>query len=82
MDTLEAAVWCLLTTGDFASCVLKAVNLGSDTDTTGCVAGALAGVFHGEQGIPADWRGALPRQVELARLFDGLTRVCTSESST
>lgn len=70
MDTLEAAVWCLLTTGDFASCVLKAVNLGSDTDTTGCVAGALAGVFNGEQGIPADWRGALPRQVELVRLFD------------
>lgn len=70
MDTLEAAVWCLLTTEDFASCVLKAVNLGADTDTTGCVTGALAGVFHGENSMPAEWRRVLPRQDELDRLFD------------
>jgi len=30
--TLEASVWCLLNTGAFEEAVLKAVNLGGDTD--------------------------------------------------
>ena len=75
IDTLEAAVWCLLTTHDFAGCVLKAVNLGGDTDTTGCVAGGLAGVLYGEVGIPTKWREALPRQSDLAGLFEGFLKV-------
>lgn len=69
METLEAALWCLLTTHSFAECVLHAVNLGSDTDTTGCVAGGLAGALYGEAALPAEWRAALPRQDELAALF-------------
>ena len=39
MDTLEASVWCWLTTDTYADAVVKAVNLGSDTDTTGAVTG-------------------------------------------
>jgi ADP-ribosylglycohydrolase len=73
LHTLEASVWCLLTTSDFASCVLKAVNLGSDTDTTGCVAGGLAGVYYGMDAIPADWLATLPRQADLACLFKKFT---------
>jgi ADP-ribosylglycohydrolase len=69
IHTLEAAVWCLMTTTDFPSCVLKAVNLGSDTDTTGCVAGGLAGLYYGVDSIPADWLAALPRQSDLTELF-------------
>ena len=30
VDTLEAAVWCLLNTDNYCECVLKAVNLGGD----------------------------------------------------
>ena len=41
--TLTAAVWCLLTSKDYRETVLKAVNLGGDTDTTGIVAGGLSG---------------------------------------
>ena len=70
METLHAALWCFLTTASFKECVLKAVNLGSDTDTTGCVAGGLAGIFYGEAAIPEEWRDALPKQVELSGLFD------------
>ena len=44
LHALHASLWCLLTTQNFHDCVLKAVNLGGDTDTTGCVAGGLAGV--------------------------------------
>lgn len=69
METLTASLWCLLTTDNFSDCVLKAVNLGSDTDTTGCVAAGLAGVFYGIDTIPTEWRLALPRQQDLRDLF-------------
>ncbi|ORC37377.1 hypothetical protein B4O97_04080 [Marispirochaeta aestuarii] len=55
VDTLEAAVWCLLTSSGFEECVLKAVNLGDDTDTVGAVAGGLAGIYWGYESIPSEW---------------------------
>ena len=55
LDTLDAALWCLRNTQTYAECVLAAVNLGRDTDTTGCVAGALAGAVYGFDAIPAEW---------------------------
>lgn len=55
LDTLEAAVWCLATTDTYEGCVLAAVNLGADTDTTACVAGALAGIVYGIEAIPQRW---------------------------
>lgn len=57
--TLEAALWCFLNTGSYADCVLKAVNLGGDTDTTAAVAGALAGVYYRLEAIPPEWIGRL-----------------------
>lgn len=55
VDTLEAAFWCLLSTNDYKSCVLKAVNLGGDTDTVAAVAGGLAGLIYGKEAIPEEW---------------------------
>lgn len=55
VDTLEAALWCLLNTNTYKDCVLKAVNLGNDTDTVGAVAGGLAGIYYGTDHIPEDW---------------------------
>ncbi|MGV3662032.1 MAG: ADP-ribosylglycohydrolase family protein [Prosthecobacter sp.] len=77
METLTASLWCLLTTGSFSECVLKAVNLGSDTDTTGCVAGGLAGIAYGLDAIPAEWRAALPRQEDLRSLVQRFTSAFT-----
>lgn len=57
--TLEAALWCFLNTSSYADCVLKAVNLGDDTDTTAAVAGALAGTYYGFNAIPPQWIGKL-----------------------
>ena len=59
VDTLEAALWCLLTTDNYRDCVLKAVNLGGDTDTIAAVAGGLAGALYGYDGIPEEWRNTL-----------------------
>lgn len=59
LDTLGAALWCALHTSSFSDCVLTAVNLGDDSDTTGCVAGALAGAMYGYESIPVEWIDAL-----------------------
>ena len=55
VDTLEAAIWCLMNTDNYKDCVLKAVNLGGDTDTVAAVAGGLAGLRYGYEGIPKSW---------------------------
>ena len=59
VDTLEAVIWSLLTTNDYRSCVLRAVNLGEDTDTVGSIAGGLAGALYGYDAIPDEWLSAL-----------------------
>ena len=61
LHRLHASLWCLLTTQNFRDCVLKAVNLGGDTDTTGCVASGLAGVAYGIKLIPPGWISQLAR---------------------
>ena len=55
VNTLEAAMWCFMNTDNFADCVLKAVNLGYDTDTTAAVAGSIAGAYYGMEAIPTEW---------------------------
>lgn len=59
LDTLGAALWCAWNTHSYRDCVLAAVNLGDDTDTTACVAGAFAGAIYGYDDIPKEWIGAL-----------------------
>ena len=62
VDTLEAALWCLLNTNSYRECVLKAVNLGDDTDTVAAVAGGLAGALYGCDAIPTEWLNTLQRR--------------------
>ncbi|MGN0078219.1 MAG: ADP-ribosylglycohydrolase family protein [Coriobacteriales bacterium] len=58
-DTYDAVLWCLANTGNYAECVLAAVNLSDDADSTAAVAGALAGIVYGAHSIPAEWLAAL-----------------------
>ncbi|MEI9866314.1 MAG: ADP-ribosylglycohydrolase family protein [Limisphaerales bacterium] len=78
LHTLHASLWCLLTTDNYRDCVLKAVNLGGDTDTTGCVAGGLAGVVYGMKSIPADWINQLARKGDVDCLFHEFAELCES----
>lgn len=73
VDTLEAALWCLYHSESYSDCVLKAVNLGGDTDTIAAVAGGLAGLLYGvggEKGIPERWIEQIPRREWIADLCE------------
>jgi ADP-ribosylglycohydrolase/O-acetyl-ADP-ribose deacetylase (regulator of RNase III) len=69
VHTLEASLWCLLTTRSYEEAVLRAVNLGGDTDTTACVTGGLAGVHYGVGQVHERWRKALARTDDLEDIF-------------
>ena len=60
--TLEAAIWCLINTSSYKDAVLKAVNLGDDTDTVAAVTGGLAGLYYTYDGIPASWRAKVQKK--------------------
>ena len=62
VDSLWSAIRCVLSTSSYADCVRNAISLGNDTDTTACIAGGLAGILYGEQGIPAHWKQSLNGQ--------------------
>lgn len=70
VDTLEAAVWCLLNTDDLQACLLKAVNLGYDTDTVAAVAGGLAGLYYGYEKIPAEWLEKIQKRFWIRRMCE------------
>jgi len=72
LETLRAAVWCVLQARSFEEAVVLAVNLGNDSDTTGAVTGALAGAIFGELGIPSRWLDKLADRDRLLAAADRL----------
>lgn len=72
LATLRASFWALTHHGTFEEAIVAAVNLGQDADTTGAVAGAIAGARWGAGGIPERWLDALLARDELTELADGL----------
>ncbi len=68
IHSLEASVWCLLKSNSYKETVLKAVNLGSDTDTTAAIVGGLAGLLYGYKNIPTMWVEKLARKDDILKL--------------
>ena len=62
VHSLEAAIWCLLHTNSFRDCLLRAVNLGDDTDTTAAIAGGLAGLYYHYEAMPTEWLDAIQKR--------------------
>lgn len=58
-ETLQAVFQSFFDTDDFHSCLLDVVNRGGDADTTGAIAGMLAGALYGLEAIPEAWLKAL-----------------------
>lgn len=67
VDTLEASLWCVLTSNSYKEAVLKAVNLGDDTDTIGAITGGLAGLIYGFENIPEKWIEKLRNKNEIEK---------------
>ena len=74
IESLEATIWSLVTTRNFEQAVIKAVNLGHDTDTIGALTGGLAGLYYGIQGIPKRWLDKLKRLPELETIAEGISK--------
>lgn len=75
VDTLEAALWCLLRTDSLEACIVKAVNFGDDADTVGAVAGGLAGALYGPLAVPRRWSMALKGREQLEEAAEKLYAV-------
>ena len=59
VDTLQAVFQSFFATENFEDCLIDVVNRGGDADTTGAIAGMLAGACYGMDSIPKRWIKAL-----------------------
>lgn len=72
LHSLEASLWCFLNSESYSEAVLKAVNLGEDTDTTGAITGGIAGIYYGFENIPEEWIAELVRKEDIENLCSKL----------
>ncbi len=75
VDTLEAALWCFYHFNSTQQIITASIGLGLDTDTTGMIAGGLAGAYYGLDSIPPDWITTLARKNDLDTLIDRFAKV-------
>lgn len=71
-DTVEASIWALNGSSSFEDAVLMAVNLGGDTDTNACVAGALAAIFYGR--VNDEWLSQIRGREIIDRVLEKAER--------
>jgi poly(ADP-ribose) glycohydrolase ARH3 len=82
--SVPAALWSVLSSPqDPETAILRAVNLGGDTDTIGAMAGAVAGAYHGAEALPQRWTQALEDgdkgKAYVIELADRLLELATAE---
>jgi ADP-ribosyl-[dinitrogen reductase] hydrolase len=77
VETMHTVLHHLFATGSFEECLVAVVNQGGDADTTGAIAGAIAGAYYGPEGIPRRWLARLDRRVaaEATRLSARLVQL-------
>ena len=63
VETLQAVFQAFFDHSSFADTLIDVVNRGGDADTTGAIAGMLAGAFYGVNDIPGRWLKALDQRV-------------------
>ena len=70
VETIEAVVWALITTDTFEEALLKVVNQGKDTDTTGAITGGIAALYYGFDAIPKSWTYDIPKYMTIVKLCE------------
>jgi ADP-ribosyl-[dinitrogen reductase] hydrolase len=63
VDTMQTVLHFYFVTDSFKSCLIEVVNQGGDADTTGALAGMLAGATYGVNEIPSAWLGKLDKAI-------------------
>jgi len=79
-EAFAIAAYAVAATDSFPDAVLLAVNHGGDSDSTGAIAGNLAGTLYGVDAIPADWLAQLELRDVIDRMATDLHR-CSRGSS-
>lgn len=74
--TFESVIHCLKNTNNYRDAVLKAVNLGEDTDTTAAICGGLAGIYYGYDDIPIDWINTVDQIDRVLSLCEKYEELC------
>ncbi|SEA72718.1 ADP-ribosyl-[dinitrogen reductase] hydrolase [Desulfuromusa kysingii] len=64
VDTLQTVFNYIFTTGSFEECLIGVVNQGGDADTTGAIAGMIAGALYGHEQLPRAWLKSLDGHVK------------------
>lgn len=80
VSTLEASIWSFMSTNNYRDAILKAVNLGEDTDTVGAITGSLAGIYYGirqdkKSFFKKDIFGGWDKQILMKREIEKLIKV-------
>lgn len=78
IDTLEASIWCTLKSNNYEEAILKAVNLGDDTDTVGAITGSINGILYGYESIPKKWIDILKKKDYIESLCESYTNALTN----
>ncbi|MET3547081.1 ADP-ribosyl-[dinitrogen reductase] hydrolase [Paenibacillus favisporus] len=81
VHTFRWVLHILLHATDFSDAVQRAANLGGDSDTIGAIAGGLAGIYYGYEGIPAKYAEAILIKDRLDRVVSLLYALRTSSSA-
>ncbi|MBI5576753.1 MAG: ADP-ribosyl-[dinitrogen reductase] hydrolase [Deltaproteobacteria bacterium] len=78
--TLQTVFHDFFAADGFEECLVRVVNRGGDADTTGAIAGSIAGAYYGPDAIPAAWRRRLDSAVraEVEGLAEWLVRLSPS----
>jgi ADP-ribosyl-[dinitrogen reductase] hydrolase len=78
VDTVQTVLHYFFSTSSFEDCVVATVNQGDDADTTGALAGMLAGAYYGLEQIPQRWLNRLDQNIvsEIRHQSVALRQVC------
>jgi ADP-ribosylglycohydrolase len=71
-EAISIALYSVLATHNFKDAVILAVNHSGDSDSTGSIAGNLAGAAYGMEAVPERWAGHLELRDEILTLADDL----------
>ena len=57
---------------NYRETILSIINIGHDTDTSAAIAGGLAALYYGFDGIPGQWISQIARKDDIENLAERL----------